>query len=182
MDKLLQSTILRNGAILGLISVLTFVAGAVTGLMDFSSIMSSIVFGLLSLLIMIVVIIYGVNEYRNELNNRLTFNQAFIAAFGIALVGNIIATAGQYIYTNLIDPTFYDTMAEQMTAMMEKYNTPESAMQQAVEQIRNSGSIAVMAKNLLSLSIFMAIVSLIIAAIMKKQPDNPFDDKIIDKL
>jgi hypothetical protein len=182
MDKLLQSTILRNGAILGLISVLTFVAGVVTGLMDFSSIMSSVIFMLLSISITIGFIIYGVSEYRSELNNRLTFNQAFIAAFGIALAGNIIGTMGQYVYTNFIDPTFYDTMAEQMTAMMEKYNTPENAIQQAVEQIKNSGSIGVMAKNLLGLSTFMAIVSLIIAAVMKKQPDNPFDDKIIDKL
>jgi hypothetical protein len=182
MNKLLQSTILRNGAILGLISVLTFVAGAVTGLMDFSSIMSSVIFMLISMSITIGILIYALIEYRSELNNRLSFNQAFIIAFGISLVGNIIATAGQYIYTNLIDPTFYDTMAEQMTAMMEKYNTPEKAMQEAVEQIRNSGSIAVMAKNLLSLSIFMAIVSLIIAAIMKKEPDNPFDNKIIDQL
>lgn len=182
MDNLLQSTILRHGAILGLISMLTFIAGAVTGLMDFSSVMSSVVFGLFSVVLIIGVVIYGVSQYRSELNNRISFKQAFIAAFGISLFGNIIANVGQYIYTNLIDPTFYDTMAEQMTTMMEKYNTPDNAMQQAVEQIRNSGSIEMMAKNLFNLSIFMAIVCLIIAAIMKRQPNNPFDDKIIDQL
>jgi hypothetical protein len=182
MDNLLQSTILRNGGILGLVSMLTFVGGAVTGLMDFSSVMSSVTFGILSILIIIGMVIYGVSQYRSELNNRLSFNQAFIAAFGISLLGNIIGTAGQYIYTSIIDPSFYDAMAEQLTTMMEKYNTPESAMQQAVEQIRNSGSMEVMAKNLLNLSIFMAIVCLVIAAIMKRKPDNPFDDKIIDQL
>ena len=182
MDNLLQTTLLRNGVILGLISILTFVAGIVTGLMDFSSILSSFAFLAISIAITVIILVYALSQYRSELNNNMNFKQAFIAAFGISLIGSLIGTVGQYFYTNFIDPSFYDTMAEQMTMMFEKYNVPEAEAQKGIAQIRNSGTIGAIAMNFLKSSIGTIIISLIIAAIMKKEPNNPFDNKVIDKI
>jgi uncharacterized membrane protein YhaH (DUF805 family) len=169
-------TILRYGIISGLISIITFVGGVVTGLMNFSSMMSSILFFIVSLIISISVIVLGVRQYRDvESNGNVTLGQAFIVAFGITVIGLVIGTIGQYIYTNLIDPTFYETMAEEMVAMFEKYNVPEADAEKALDQIRNSNTIGNMFWNLAKGAMFMAVVSLIIAAIMKKQPDNPFE-------
>ena len=182
MNNALQSTIIRYGAIQGLVGLLIFVGGATTGMMDFSSIMSSITFGLLSILISIGIIVYAVRQYRNEQNNTLTFNDGFVVALGISFLGIIIGTLGQYIYTNFIDPSFYESMADQMTEMFEKYNTPQSEVEKAVEQIKNSGTINAMLMSVLKSSAFMAIVSAIIAAIMKKQPENPFNNNTIDQL
>ncbi len=172
-----QSTILRYGAINGFVGVILFVAGSVTGLMDFSNVMSSALFGLISMAISIAIIVYGIQQYRDtELGGQISFGQGFITALGISIVGILLSTIGQYLYTSIIDPTFYETMAEQMNEMFEKLNVPETAREEALEQIRNSGTLSIMLINGAKVSGFMAVVSLIIAAIMKKQPaSNPFD-------
>lgn len=175
-------TILRYGVIAGLISIATFVLGVVTGVMDFSSMMSSVIFGLISMVISVGVLVVGVKYHRDkELGGMITFGQAFAVAFGISLISLIIGSLGQYVYTTFIDPAFYDTMVENMTTMLEKYNVPEDQIAQSVEPIKTMGSFQGMLMSILKGTLGMSILSAIIALILKKQP-NPFSNKPFDQL
>jgi hypothetical protein len=178
----MQSTITRYGLIYGLVGVLVFVLGTVTGLMDFSSLMSSILFGLIGIAIGITVLVIGIKAYRDEIGGFLTFGQAFGAAFGIMIIGTVVSTLGQYIYTNFIDPSFYDTMAEQMQEMLERVGAPEDQIQMNIDKIKDSNSFFGILKNFLTGSIFMTFFALIVAAIMKKQPESPFQNEPLDQL
>lgn len=178
----MQSTIVRYGVIYGLVGFLIFVVGILTGLMDFSSIMSSMLFGLIGVAVGVTVLVIGVKAHRTENGGFLTFGQAFIAALGILVVGSVVSTIGQYIYTNFVDPTFYDTMASQMQEMLEKAGAPEDQIQLNTEKIKNSNSIGGVLKNFLTGTIFMALIALIVAAVLKKQPDSPFQNEPLDKI
>lgn len=178
----MQSTIVRYGVIYGLVGFLIFVIGVLTGILDFSSVMSSILFTFASIALGVTIFVVGLKAYRTENGGFLTFGEAFKAAFGILIIGMVISVVGQYIYTNFIDPDFYDTMADQMQEMLEKFNAPEAQIQESIEQIRNSNSISGILRGLLSGTMMMTIIALIVAAIMKKQPDNPFQNEPLDKI
>lgn len=178
----MQSTIVRYGVIYGLVGFLVFVLGILTGILDFSSAMSSILFTLVSIGIGVTVFVIGLKVYRSENGGYLTFGQAFKAAFGILIIGTLVSLVGQYIYTNFIDPTFYDTMADQMQEMLEKFNAPEAQIQESIEQIRNSNTIGGLLRSLFSGTILMTIIALIVAAVMKKQPESPFQNEPLDKI
>lgn len=152
-----------------------FITGIVTGIMDFSSMTSSVLFGLLSLAVSTTILVMGVRFHRDrELGGYITFGQAFAVTFGIAMIGMLIGNVGQYIYTHFVDPNFYENMADQMTVMFEKFNVPEADMEKAIEDVKNAGSLSGMLGNIVKGGVMMSIVAAIIAAILKRNPDNPF--------
>jgi ABC-type long-subunit fatty acid transport system fused permease/ATPase subunit len=136
----------------------------------------------LSIAVSITIIVFGVRQYRSEQNELMSFNEGFLVALGIAILGIVISSIGQYIYSNLIDPMLYETMADQMTTMLEKYNAPEAEITKATEQIKNMGTMEGLGLQLLKSAAMMAVIAAIIAAVMKKQPSNPFNNKTSDQL
>ena len=170
-------TVLKYGLISGLVGVLLFAISAISGMSNLSSMLISALVGFLTLFASIAFPVMGVRYHRNiELGGYISFAQAFAVCFGIIMLGMIISNIGQYFYTSFIDPYYYENMAEQMQEMFEKFNVPESDMDQALEQIKNGSSSSGLLKNILSGGVLAAILATIIAAIMQKRPGNPFND------
>ena len=170
-------TVLKYGIISGLVAVLLFAISALSGMSSYSGIIISGLVGFLSLFASIAFPVMGVRYHRNiELGGYISFAQAFAVCFGISMIGMILNNIGQYIYTTVVDPYYYENMAEQMQEMLEKFNMPESDMEQMLEQIKNGSSSSGLLKNILSAGILAVILATIIAAIMQKRPGNPFQN------
>ena len=176
MEASPHPVVLKYGLISGLLSVLFFSITAVTGLEGTGNVVASGLVGILSFVASIVIPVIGVRFHRNiDLGGYITFAQAFAVCFGIVMIGMLIGNLGQYFYTSFVDPYYYDNLSEQMLEMFEKLNVPESDAEAALEEIKNTSTLPGIAKNFLKGSIIMVFVASIIAAIMKKNPGNPFE-------
>jgi hypothetical protein len=141
----------------------------ITSIMGMSNLILISLLGLLLIVAMVLIPILGVREHRNnQLGNLISFGRAFLVAMLILAVGMLISTIFNYVYTNFINPSYVDTLKEGMTEMLEKYNVPEAQLEESLKQIEEMktpmGNLKGLAKNLAG----GAVISLIIAAIMKR--------------
>ncbi len=161
---------LKNGLILSAISIVFSLIIFMTGMMakGFAGILG---IGILSLIISIVIMTNAVKKHRDEdLGNAISFKRVFMLCLLMFVVSTIIGQIFSYFYTNFINPSVVQDTIEATRNMMEGFGADESvideAMAKAESDMKNPMSTL---KNSLGGIIFGAIVSLIIAAIMKKE-------------
>ena len=148
METSPHPTVLKYGLISGLVSILFFAITAVTGLVGTGNIVASGLVGFASLAASIAIPVMGVRFHRNiDLGGYITFAQAFAVCFGIVMLGMLISNLGQYIYTNFIDPNYFDNLSEQMQEMFEKFNVPEANAEAAIEELKNTSTVSGLAMN-----------------------------------
>lgn len=168
-------TIFRYGAISGLIATVIFILTILLGLIDMTNPLKAAFTGLLSIIVPIVITVFAVKHHREELNNQITFGQAFAVAFGVGLIGTIIGLITQYLYITFIEPDLYLQMANDLEEFFEKRNLASDPRTKAtIEEVKNSGNISTMIKQLTRGSFFLATIACIVAAIMKRENQNPF--------
>lgn len=122
-----------------------------------------------------LVIYFGL-QYRKEEEGYLTFKEAFLHGFVLLLVSGFIGTLFSILLYNVIDPELpeilTDATIEQTRSMMEGFGTPSSAMDEALEKVKedapNNYTIGGLFKAYGFLTIFYLIISLITGAIVKK--------------
>ena len=167
-----QQTILRYGVIGGLVlvvySLLNFVlglskpsAGTFVGLLNFAVILAIYIF----------MMIYAVRDHRdNNQGGFITFGKAFMVAFFTSVLAAIINTIFVFLYMNIIDPGY---MAEILSASEDYYesmgmpeNQIEVSLQWAEWMMGPTGQGILFGVG----TVFGAIVALIVASTMKKNP------------
>jgi Protein of unknown function (DUF4199) len=140
---------------------------------DFSSMKSmafyGIVVGLSALAMIIVFGVLTIRERRTNLGGFIDFKQAFLVCFVAFIISALITTPFNFVYNTYINPSFMDGMIESMNTMFDEANVPDERRADALKSINEARTINGSLMSLVKSSIFGAITSAIIAAIMKKE-------------
>ena len=151
------------GVVFQLIQQMTNVMGQSGGVIALYTILS---FG-----VSLAIYYLALKEHREqELGGFMSFKRAFFLAFMIGVVSMAIAMVFNYIYMNFINPSAIEQQLEMARGMMEKFGMPEEQLDAALEKQRESlASPMSIVTGLLGGSVIVAILSLIMGAVMKKE-------------
>jgi hypothetical protein len=129
--------------------------------------------GYVGILITLVLLILGIRSFRDIRGGVLPFGPAFTFGIVAIVVSGVIGTIYGYILWTVIDPDILTKMQElQMEKMLER-GLPEEAVDQAMNMTSRFMKPGLMAAMGLAGSLFFgAIISLIVAAIFKRDEDT----------
>lgn len=132
------------------------------------------VFQTLGLVFMIVCIVMAINEYKKaEGGGFIEFSAAFKQGLIIAVVSGVIGSVYYVLYVNAIDPDFNDYIMQKQVDKMAEMGMGEADIEKAISQsAKFQTPFWLMTFGILGSLFVGSIISLIIAAIMKKPNPN----------
>ncbi len=173
MNQIVKSKGIYFGIILG--AVLSFItAGAYA--IDLSFLLKPWLIGV-NFLLVVILGIMAISGAKKLLNGFISFKEAFSTFFVVLVVGFLISTIVAYLIFNVIDPGAKEVLKEmsieKVTEMMERFNVPEDALDEAIAKIEETDSFSLISqvKNYFITLAMYSVIGLIVAAIMKKK--NP---------
>ena len=136
-------------------------------------------FGMIMLPIPVIAMVMAGIAIRKE-KGSLPFGEAFLNTFITGIVFSAVSVIFQILLYHAIDPELpaylMEKAMENTAAMMEKFGVPESQMDIAMEEAAKSiGDAFTVGNQLMSViwsAIVWGIVALIIAAIIKRNPET----------
>tara|TARA_A200000113_G_scaffold33243_1_gene27442 strand:+ start:117 stop:650 length:534 start_codon:yes stop_codon:yes gene_type:complete len=174
----MKDYILKNGLILGSISIILLVASYAIGVDFFLNNIWSIIKGILPY----VVLIFLVIEYKKLVGGYISFKETFTVTLGITVAGAFLSTFFSILLFNFIDPDFAvllkDFTVEKLAVQLDQLpesNPMYSVMETLIEQTQEEDiySISNQASALFYSLFFHIIFSAIIAAFIKN--DKPIE-------
>lgn len=167
-----QPTIVRFGLIGALILIIYSLLGNILGFTSPSNgVMSAMINGLVVFVFYIVIMVLATRKHRDEdLGGQITFGRAFTVAFFTSLIVGVLATAFNMLYMNVIDPSMGPTIMEETREMYEGMGMTEAQIEKAMKQVERGFTVVGQLMGLGFGAAMGAVLSLIIAAIMKKNP------------
>ena len=174
----MKDYILKNGLILGSISIILLVASYAIGVDFFLNNTWSIVKGILPYIVLIFLVI----EYKKLVGGYISFKETFTVTLGITVAGAFLSTFFSILLFNFIDPDFAvqlkDFTVEKLAVQLDQLpesNPMYSVMETLIEQTQEEDiySISNQASALFYSLFFHFIFSAIIAAFIKK--DKPIE-------
>lgn len=153
--------------------------GLFSALLSIAGIMTLYVLGIeqhwslsvVSTILTIVIFYYGINEYKQQQGNKLSFKDGLKTGTSIALIGGIITAIYSYIHYSFLQPEFLEGKREEAIDGMMAQNPEISgeALETAMSLIDITTSTFFVATMTILASLFFGfILSLILSAIMKK--------------
>lgn len=159
----------KYGAILAGIGIVLGLLMYLTGMSDPESAnpMAGAGVGCLSIILTIVIYVLAIKNHRdNELGGTVSFGRAFTVGMATALVSAIISVVWGIIFNNLIAP---DLLEKTREMMMQQAQPGSEAFMETIANITTNPILGPIMTLVASLFIG-AIICLILAAIMKKEP------------
>lgn len=132
----------------------------------------------LSLLIFvfpIVGIVLGIKEFRSLNRNHITYGQGVGIGSLVGAITGILIGFFDSIYLHSIDPSVIKRRLDYTVERLERSNFSSEMIDKVIEQAEKTGPGQTFASNAFTYLIFGLIVSLIVAAIMKREK-NIFDE------
>lgn len=127
----------------------------------------------------VIAVLAGIKQKKNE-GGYLDFAAALKVVFTTFVIGTIISIIFNYVLFNIIDIPFREALTQESTEKMQewmvKFGTPQEAIDKATEEALkgNNYSLGSQALSGAFMCIVWFIISLIIAAIIKKKkPEFP---------
>ncbi len=175
MNEIIKKNGVTYGAILGLISIASTTLIYVT---DIKLFMSWWIGGI-SLILNIMIGIFLVSNTKKQLNNTISFKDAFSVYFIAGVLGSTVSALFNYFLFNFIDPQAKETLKEMTikytVEMMEKFGTPKEVLNQTITELQKADNYSLenIFMGLLFVYLIVAIFGLILAAIFKsKSPSS----------
>jgi len=171
----------KAGLVIGAISIVVFLIEYVADIKPIGF-MKPILLLLIGLAISITLLVIYLKKYRTELGGFISFKDAFLFGLIALVVSGIISSLFNFLFLQFFDPGYMKSLMEAQKDWMENYLSGKMSDDQIQEQLNkidkqmNISAIRQMLTSLAGSAIFGAIISLIVGAIMKKNP-NVFDDK-----
>lgn len=134
--------------------------------------------GILTLVIVIAVGIVSTAKAKSLLGGYMTFKEAFSAYFITIAVGLAISTVVAILIFTVVDPDLATFLNERTIEMsrefMERFGTPEAEMEKALAELEgvNNFSVINQLKSYVFNLIFMSVIGLLVALIMKQKDPN----------
>lgn len=131
--------------------------------------------GFISIAIYITIGVVLLSKTKKELKGIFPFKDAFTTYFISAVIGILISVVFNIILFNFIDPSAKETIKElsikYAVEMMEKFNTPSSAINEAVKKLEENDqfSIIELLKGSVFSIVFSALFGLLLALIFKSK-------------
>ena len=163
---------IRYGLIGGLIYCIYTLVSNMSGLSAGSfGLIASTLSGLLFFAIAIALIVIPVKHHRDkDLGGYITIGRIMTIGMVVTVISMLISNVFNYIYMNVIDPGFVDTMMAQMEENMSSL-IPEDQMDEVLMGIQENFEPMTMLMNGLMMGTgFGLVVSGIVGLIMKKDP------------
>ena len=169
----MKDYILKNGLILGSISITLLVASYAIGVDFFLNDTWSVIQGILPYIVLIFLVI----EYKKLVGGYISFKETFTVTLGITVAGAFLSTFFSILLFNFIDPDFAvqlkDFTVEKLAIQLDQLpesNAMYSVMETLIEQTQEEDiySISNQASALFYSLFFHIIFSAIIAAFIKK--------------
>lgn len=138
--------------------------------------------GILALLVLVVVLFAGTVAARKANGNVLSFGQAWVASMTVALVAQVLSAALTLLLYQVIAPELPGVL-EQLTleksrAMMEGFGMSGDVLDMQMKEIQSAMKEAYtwkgLAKNSAGGMLMWAVVSLIVAAVTRKNAKSEF--------
>ncbi|MCK5400575.1 MAG: DUF4199 domain-containing protein [Flavobacteriaceae bacterium] len=174
MEDSIKSSAKNYGLYLGgLLALLTALVYAVN-----LDLMINMWYSIFILLLIIVFGIISVAKAKGLLEGYITFKQSFTSYFLTILIGLVISTVVSYLIFNIIDPEAANVIKEKTIeasiAMMEGFGAPAETIAEAVDKMEkdNQFSVGNVVKSLAIQLVIFSVIGLIVAAIMKKNPET----------
>ncbi|MBT8244569.1 MAG: DUF4199 domain-containing protein [Winogradskyella sp.] len=175
MEKSLKSSAVNYGLYLGIVLAALTVIGYAIDL----SLFTKWWFGIFILLLVIVFGIISSMNTRKLSGGFISFKEAFTSYFVTILIGILINSVVSIVIFNFVDPdsaiALQDMIIENQAQMLERFGTTQEAIDQAVAQIREGGSmysIGNIAKSIAVQLVGFSIVGLIVALVVRKNDPN----------
>lgn len=173
-DALIKSA-LKYGLLIGLVQV---VLTLITYLMGVEF-MSKWWIGTLILVLAIVFLVVAGKKLRSENGGFISFGNLFILVWIVFCTSFAVGTIFNILLYNVIDPNLAANMVEiiieNTTSMMERFGTPDDAIDDAIANMGNLGEEFTPMGQLKSLLVWViigAVISAIVAAILKKNNES----------
>ena len=166
-----KNIILNYGIILGVISVFQSLIMYAMGkhLQPHWSV------GIISGILLIVLIVLGIKKFKNNNNGFLSFGQAVKVGVGIAIVAGLIGVIYNYIFMNIIEPTYMEQLSEIQLQTMIDQGYSEEQIETTQDMTKRFSSPALSAAfGIIGAAIGGFIVSAIAGAIMQKREEDTF--------
>jgi len=131
---------------------------------------------LISISSYIIISIVLLSKTKKELKGIFSFKDAFTTYFISAVIGILISVVFNIILFNFIDPSAKESIKEisikYAVEMMHKFNTPSSAVNEAVKKLQENDqfSIVELIKGSVFSIVFSALFGLLLALIFKSKP------------
>ena len=174
MENSIKSSAINYGLYLGgLLSLITVAIYAIN-----INLMVNMWLGIGLLLAVIAFGVVSTAKSKSIMEGVLSFKQAFSSYFITVAVGVLISTVVSIILFNFIDPEAAETVkeltVESTISMMQGFNAPADTIAEAVDKIESQNQFSVLnsMKSVAWGLLFQAVIGLIVAAIMKKNPEN----------
>lgn len=169
-DVSIWGIVKKWGLISALIGIVFQLIQQVTGVMSQSGTIIAL-YTVVSIGVSVAIYVMALREHREqELGGFMSFKRAFYLAFMIGMASTIVVLVFNYIYMNFINPGAMEAQLEMTRSMMEKFGMPEDQLDAAIEKQRASlASPMSMLTGLLGAGVVVAILSLIMGAVMKKE-------------
>lgn len=168
---------LKTGLIIGVVSIVFFLIMYVGDIKPVG-IMMPILIMLFSIAISVIILVVYLKKYRTSKGGFISFRDAFLYSFIAFTVSVVLYQFFNYFFIMLVDPEYNKNIMEAQKTWMENYLTGKMSEEQLAEQLdkideqaASMGSFSALLKTLLVSVIVDGIISLIVGAIMKKNPD-----------
>ena len=113
-------------------------------------------------------------EYREELGGYVNYGNAFSAGFRYAVFSGLLLGVFTYLYLSFLSPGMLDKAIEVTQTQLEEKNTPSAQIEKTIDIMKKWGPILGAFSAAVGYAIIGAIISLITAAIFKKER-SPYD-------
>ncbi|MHA7102731.1 DUF4199 domain-containing protein [Roseivirga pacifica] len=161
------------GAIFGVFAILLYVIQ--------ESLLANGMLGIVLILVNLIVLgILGV-RYRKAVGGYLSFGDAYKAIFVMVLVCILVSTVFQILLHQVIDPSLGERLTqigvENAEAMMRRFGAPEDQIQESLQAAREQDNYSIGAQLMGVLYVGVignAVITLILAAIAKKKPEEEY--------
>ena len=166
---------LNLGILMGVIGILLFLLIAI---IEPGMVLSSVL-GLAGFAFAIILPIIFIRKEREAQGGFITFGDAFKIGFFGLVIGGLIGTGFQILYTQIIDPEFGARMTAKSLEMTNSFmegnmsdDLRETQLREMEKTMGEQYTIAGMLKTFGYVAIFYAVLSLILALILKKSPEG----------
>ena len=166
-----KNIILNYGVVLGFIGIVAhLLLYATNSLLELQWISNVVSIGA-----MIVIIVIAIRKLKLIQNNFLTWGEGVKIGMGVSMINAVIAVIYTLIFMNLIDPEFQQVAMEYQQQKWLDSGLTETQVEQFTESAKNFQSPGIITAMILAMSAFMGfVISAIIAAIMKKSPEETY--------
>lgn len=176
----MNEIIKKNGITYGIYAATVFVGMLVLMYLIDLNLFTKWYIGVFQFLVILVLGILVVKRSKTDLNNFISFKDAFTAFFVMIVIGLLANTLVSILIFNVIDPGAKEVIMEHLLVytkeMLEKFNSPASVIKETLSEMKKQDnfSISKQATGFIFTLLFYSIIGLILAAIFKSKSQENY--------